>query len=452
MGEQDITNRRKKDKAGAGGLRRLFLTMTILPIIVMGIFIIVVDYGMYSKGLREEVRRGLSTAVVAVTAAYDEKYPGDYNLLVDEDKGVQYLKKGDVRIDEDTSLIDTVKQQTGVDITIFFWDTRMMTTIADTEGRRVLGTVAHRVVADKVLSGHEEVFYDNVQVGGRDYFAEYIPIYSESGVCLGMIGAAKPSEEVAATVNRAMLWNVVLIIAAMALVTLIIRSCTYSIVSAIIRVEEFLSEMAGGNLSARVDETVLKRDDEIGEMARFTEYVQAKLRKLIERDALTGLYNRRSGRNKIIKTKDTSDVFAVVMGDIDFFKKVNDTYGHDAGDEVLKAVARILSDNMAGKGFVARWGGEEFLIVFEGIDSEAAAIALNEILEEIRNTTVECGEYKINVTMSYGVTDGNMQTDIDSQIKEADGALYYAKTHGRNRVCVAKDIAEEICEHPDNTL
>lgn len=436
----------------AGGLNRLFLTMTILPIIVMGIFIISVDCGMYSNGLQAGVRNELYAAGQSVLIAYDQKYPGDYNLLVNEDTGEQFLKKGDVIIDDDTAIIDSLEGKTGIDISLFFYDTRMLTTIKDQEGMTVVGSVAHKNVVDKVLVDKQESFYDNMRVADKDYFALYIPVLSQKGVCVGMIGVAKPTEVVKAYIGKAMLQNALLIVLALLVVTFVVKKCTGDIVRVLSRLQKFMGEMSEGNLNNRIDDSIVSRSDEIGEMGRFTEHVQASLRKLIERDALTGLYNRRSGMNKIAVARDKCKIFSVAMGDIDFFKKVNDTYGHDAGDEVLRVVSRIIGDAMVGNGFVARWGGEEFLMVFEEMDAATAAKKLWEILETIRGTTVISGEYEIKVTMSYGVTLGDMKQDIDDQIKRADNGLYYSKTHGRNQV-TEYDLLneEEIEEHPDNT-
>lgn len=442
----------EKKNSSTGGLNRLFLSMTILPIIIMGIFIIAVDYGIYSKGLQEGVRNELYAAGQSVLIHYDEKYPGDYNLLVNETTGERFLKKGQVIIDQDTDELEQLSSQTGIDFSIFFYDTRMMSTIEDEKGQSVVGTVAHQNTVEAVLEKKQEGFFDNVQVAGKNYFILYIPIFSQKGVCLGMIGAAKPTQVVESRINRSMLLNAVLIIGALMLLSIVVKKCTGDIVRVLSRLQKFMGEMAEGNLGNRIDDSIVSRSDEIGEMGRFTEHVQAALRKLIERDALTGIYNRRSGMNKITAVRDKCKTFAVAMGDIDFFKKVNDTYGHDAGDEVLRCISRIISDAMAGNGFVARWGGEEFLMVFENMDAEAGAEKLAAILDVIRGTVVESNGFEIKVTMSYGITNGDVNQDVDEQIKRADNGLYYSKTHGRNQITETDKLSDEVLEeNPDNT-
>ncbi len=438
-------------KPGQGGLGRLFLATTVIPLIVLGLFIVSLGYVMYMHGLQQEVHNGLGAVARTVISAYDSRSPGDFNLLTDEKNGKVYLRKGETVISDDTAFIDEIKAQTGIDISIFFYNMRLMTTIRDESGERMDLTLAHTKVVEKVLGDREATFYAQVMIGDKSYFAEYVPFFSKSGVCLGMIGAAKPSAQVAALVNGAAMTNTLLIVAGVLLVLFIIRRCTGDIVRTLGRMEKFLSEIAEGNLGSRLDDVVFSRQDEIGQMARFTVHVQGALRKLIERDALTGIYNRRSGAMKLQRIIDDGVPYAVAMGDIDFFKKVNDTYGHDAGDEVLKTVARILGEGMRTKGFAARWGGEEFLMIFENCDIHTASTMLHQMLEILRNTVIATGGVEITVTMSIGVVTGEAGGDLDRQLKRADEGLYYAKSHGRNQITVADELPEDSDKDNDGS-
>ena len=181
-------------------------------------------------------------------------------------------------------------------------------------------------------------------------------------------------------------------------------------------------------------------------MGRCALFVRGSLKKLVEKDPLTNLNNRRSGQIKMDQVRKKAakygTKYSVAIGDIDFFKKVNDTYGHDAGDAVLREVARILMDKMAGKGTVIRWGGEEFLFIFEECDMETARDHLWDILQTIRATQVDYDGQIIKFTMSYGVVRGNPARSSDEDIMAADELLYYAKEHGRNRVVSSKDESD----------
>lgn len=125
--------------------------------------------------------------------------------------------------------------------------------------------------------------------------------------------------------------------------------------------------------------------------------------------------------------------YTLAIADIDFFKKVNDTYGHIAGDEVLVSVAQIMKKSMAGKGFAARWGGEEFLLVYTGCDMETTLTYLEMLVEAIREMRVEYDDKAIKITISIGVATGNGDS-VDKVLCTADNRLYHAKKEGRDRV------------------
>ena len=122
-----------------------------------------------------------------------------------------------------------------------------------------------------------------------------------------------------------------------------------------------------------------------------------------------------------------------MLGDIDFFKKVNDTYGHECGDIVLSEVATILNKNMRNQGFVARWGGEEFLLVFENCNLDEAVNKLEHILDEIRKKEISYKDEIVRITMTFGICQGSTD-DMDDVIRMADSKLYEGKAGGRNQI------------------
>ena len=196
-----------------------------------------------------------------------------------------------------------------------------------------------------------------------------------------------------------------------------------------------MKELAANNLSASLDESVSHRGDELGVMGRFMITLQNALKKLIERDVLTGLYNRRSAEKKIDEIENGCRTYCVSIGDIDHFKKFNDTFGHECGDVVLREVAHLLNDQMKGKGFVARWGGEEFLLVYENADIDSAYVALLDIREALHVKDVEYNGEIHKVTMTFGVEEKQQGVPINQLIRAADDKLYEGKQSGRDRVC-----------------
>ena len=153
-----------------------------------------------------------------------------------------------------------------------------------------------------------------------------------------------------------------------------------------------------------------------------------------QRDKLTELKNRFGLYSDWQTTYQRFERLALVMCDIDHFKRVNDTYGHNAGDAVLKNVARILRSTVGDGGTAYRWGGEEFVIVLKDVGLDGAV----EIAERIRRAAEASSclfdGQEIRATMSFGCSELDRAHSIDENIKVADERLYRAKETGRNRV------------------
>lgn len=152
-------------------------------------------------------------------------------------------------------------------------------------------------------------------------------------------------------------------------------------------------------------------------------------------DPLTGLKNRRGlydfyARNVQSEKRPVS----VIICDIDFFKKVNDTYGHNAGDAVLIHIADRLQASVAACDEVVRWGGEEFVFLLRNQDGKVAADFAEMIRKKIEATVCQYKDMNIQVTMSFGVEEFDVERSLDENIKRADEKLYRAKEEGRNRV------------------
>lgn len=159
-------------------------------------------------------------------------------------------------------------------------------------------------------------------------------------------------------------------------------------------------------------------------------------------DQLTGLKNRRGYYEyyeKNIHPYLLQQSCSVIMADIDFFKRVNDTYGHNAGDIVLKCIAAILRNSVGTAGEVIRWGGEEFVILMRGCAVSQAAVFAEQIRKRVETSICYFEDIPIRVTMSFGVK--ALQSDLspEENVKGVDEKLYEAKASGRNRV-----VSDEI--------
>ena len=167
---------------------------------------------------------------------------------------------------------------------------------------------------------------------------------------------------------------------------------------------------------------------------------QAQIEQLATTDKLTGLANRTAFEVAVAgmlgDSKRNKTPISIVLFDLDDFKKINDTYGHNAGDLVLKEMACGLYGHVRQADFFCRWGGEEFLVLLKDCDSENAEKIAENYREIIANQTVAYETHQIKVTCSFGVATLHDNEDVEQLISRADMCLYKAKANGRNQVVV----------------
>ncbi|MBF0452446.1 MAG: diguanylate cyclase [Candidatus Magnetomorum sp.] len=164
-----------------------------------------------------------------------------------------------------------------------------------------------------------------------------------------------------------------------------------------------------------------------------------EIREASIRDYLTGLYNRRYlyeiGNNLHSNAMRDNLAIAVGMVDIDFFKKINDAYGHDVGDQALKHVAGLLTEHVRKTDVVSRCGGEEFCVILTNVDRQRALLVFGKIRKMIEKSEIQADGKMIKMTISVGVCT-SIKKSLESMIKAADELLYEAKESGRNRVVI----------------
>ena len=198
-------------------------------------------------------------------------------------------------------------------------------------------------------------------------------------------------------------------------------------------INQYLRRISEGDLTADIDEAIVDRPDEIGEIGIYASKMRSDLQKLVEMDPLTALYNRRSCNNKLSNLVNNNILFTVVMCDIDWIKKNNAQYGHDAGDYVLVKISEMIRENVENCGFASRWGGEEFLLVYT-LDFEQAMQKVEELQQRVRTFDFLYEAKVIKVTMTFGVKEWEADVAYEQLIKKADYKLYTGKRNGRNQI------------------
>ena len=426
-----------------GTIKKSLLALNIIPIIVICFILILVSTNKINSVLQKQVKVNMSDLGETIIRYIDDMYEGDYSIENKNNKVILY-KGGNNLTDLIEDYVDDISKKTDNEITLFYGETRAVTTIVDNTGKRFLYTKAPAVVKKDVLENGKESFYTNVKIGDSRYYAYYIPLKNSDDSIVGMIAILDPEKEVKSLIVKAVI-PIFLVPIAIMIITIII-TCIYSngLIKDIRNLENYMDEVSNHNFDVELSESVYKRNDELYQIGKSTTEMKNSLRKLIEQDALTGLYNRRFGeiQFKAVWNRNLqyNEQITIIMGDIDYFKKVNDTYGHAAGDIVLKKVSSIIKSKVANNGFVIRWGGEEFLICCYKISTEKAYDIVADIHNEIENTIIEYENYQIKVTMTFGIAQGDTSMKSEEIIKEADDKLYEGKQGGRNTIVVANSI------------
>lgn len=195
------------------------------------------------------------------------------------------------------------------------------------------------------------------------------------------------------------------------------------------------------------DQIQRKLMDDMEELNLELSQANEDLKQMARHDALTGLYNRRVLEeiifNESERSRRTARGFGIAMADIDNFKKINDSYGHEAGDLVLKELATILKNSIRSTDTVGRWGGEEFLFVFTETSCQGAMIVIERIRHSVEKSIISYRGQQIRFTITIGLSYHKGDDGAREMIREADEALYQGKNSGKNRVVCYQDFCTE---------
>ena len=210
-----------------------------------------------------------------------------------------------------------------------------------------------------------------------------------------------------------------------------------SIILPLKKLENAAQEFTGGNMSFRIDSP---SDDEIGRLSRTFDAMAQEIESLIIHDPLTDLLNKREFEKRldheVARAKRYDNPLSLLMIDIDHFKKVNDIYGHQVGDIVLRLVSSVVNNQTRNVDHVARYGGEELVVVLPEVNKKDAVQKAEKVRESIESEKYFYTENDhLRITISIGVATFSEDASNDTElIAAADKALYAAKRNGRNRV------------------
>lgn len=247
-------------------LKKKILAITIGPVLILGIITILFTVTMVKNSMMDEIKDALKGTAAATLAAYDQN-TGDYLETSNGD-----IWKGSYNISKSENLVDRIKDNTGMDVTFFYEDKRIMTSATDENGNRILKSKAGDVIVEKVLNGGEEYFSQAVSIEGTLNYGYFMPVYqngSDTDI-VGMVFVGTNKQDKDAVVMR-LLGSIVAAVVAIMLVCLIVSTKLASTISKNIRTSiKTVEKIAAGDLNVQVNNKLLKSKDEIGDLSRVT--------------------------------------------------------------------------------------------------------------------------------------------------------------------------------------
>ena len=376
------------------------LIASCIPIVMFAVISLSTGFMQFQTGLCNEKQGNLKSTALAALALYSSRGYGDYGRKPDGNvwRGMNF------NVSTETAIVDDLKEQTNVDVTFFFEDKSEMTSLTNKAGRRAVETNAKDFIQNHTLKNGAELWCKNIEINGRDCQAYIIPIRQESDDTV--VGALMASQSTRGF-NR-IIEQYLLTTAATALLVL-------------------------GTAFLFIKWYVVRFSEEFYDASNKSKH-----------DLLTGLFNKRSFEEEVktaLKNKKPNDVSVLLILDFDNFKHVNDNYGHQIGDEVLKAFALILERAFRTTDIIGRVGGDEFMVFMPNLSADFIKRADEisaEILHELAILKIGTAQH-FSCSIGIGTDAGNY--NFEKLYKLADKALYESKERGK--ACYVRYSSDE---------
>ena len=247
-------------------LQYKMLILAIIPVLVMGIVAILISNTVVKNKLLDDAKQKLKATSNAVLAAYDQN-AGDYFVNATGD-----VWKGAYNVSLSTPFIDDIAAKTGIEVTFFYNDTRLVTSLKDADGKRILGSTAGDFLVENVLQDGNEVFTNRVLVDGTFYFGYYVPVHqNNSDEIIGMVFAGMPVKEIYASLN---LITMIFTVAILVILVIAVIGCllvSRGIAKSIRNSMDVVKQISEGNLNVEIEQSMLDRKDEAGALSCNTQ-------------------------------------------------------------------------------------------------------------------------------------------------------------------------------------
>lgn len=387
-------------------LKQKILLIALIPLLILGVAITVVSNKKINDAMKVTISDGLRGTATAVRSTFRKMNSEPYTLNENNE-----LVKGDFNISQQVDLADDIKEVSDIDVSIYFGDTRYMTSAKDASGQRVLGTLSDTTVKDNVLGQGKEYFTDNVQVSGQQYFGYYIPLFDfETGETVGMVFAGMQKEIVDSQIRQ-----ITMIIVALAVVLMIF--CAVLIFMIVGKMSKRLSigvnaleEVAQGKLNFKFDDDSLRQTDEVGEICRAIKKLEENLSDIIK--------NVISGSKELLEASDNlRNRTSITSEHVEQMEKAVNEIAIGAGSQAEETQSAteniILMGNM-----IEEAAGELDNLNHKARNLKAGGEAVMDVIRELQESNAKTGE---SIDIIYEQT--NVTNESVQKIKEATALI-----------------------------
>ena len=283
-------------------LKKKILSVAVLPVLLLGIVTIVITLTQVKSSLISEVKDSLSGTAATTLAAYNQ-HSGSYLRADNGD-----VWKGGYNISKSESLLDNIKEESGMDVTFFYGNERIMTSAKDRDGNRLLGSPAGEKIVEKVLKGGENYFSSSVSLDGTLNYGYYIPVYQKGtdSEPIGMIFAGVDKQAKDNTINGIILMVLLSVIFVMAACIVIAVIMSVSITRSLQKGISKVQKVADGELGSPIEEKLLKRNDEVGDLAKAIDTLQKALQNIVSKIAQSTDNIKMAANELGVTAKDTN--------------------------------------------------------------------------------------------------------------------------------------------------
>lgn len=404
-GEQHM----KKNNGKAGvSIRWTLLAMSVLPSVLVSLVLGFFALSTMKNGMETEALEALKNLCTAVGSGYEAISSEPF--LLDDDG---HLMKGSFDLSADETVIDGWTQGLDADVTIFYGDTRMSTSLRDAEGKRIIGTKASDVVIDEVLKKGNDYSSTDIVINEKSYFAYYMPVKSADGSNVGMVFAGRPNESVEKHINQSLLniFGLAIVLAVIFVITSFLISGR--IVKTIQGTKKLIDELAVGKLNNKVSNRLISRRDELGDMARAVNILDKELCEIVG--------NIQSSSGNLLKSGEELEQLASQTS-----QNAEDI--NSAVEDISKGAASQAEDTESATGKVIGMGN----IIGEIVDNISM---LNDKAEEMQHSGDESSKIIMELSDSNDKT-ADAIYKVSENIQTTDDSV--------NRISVAVDLITDI--------